>query len=86
MKTQKFLKVVRLMTFTALLGIVSLTASAITINDENIPAKTDGVENNMKETIALEDWMTDKQYFETREQKKLNVIEGWMIEQSYWKI
>jgi len=86
MKTQKFLKVVRLMTFTALLGIVSLTASAMTIHDENISAKTGGVENNMKESNEqpeLEQWMISRDYWRVEVSSNMLetiVLEDWMTD------
>jgi len=86
MKEQRFLKVVRLLTFTTILGIFSLTASAKMVNDESCTAGHGGVDSYTMETIALEDWMTQTP-FKVRPTSFANAIEmePWMTDRDEFK-
>lgn len=44
------------------------------------------ISGNMGETLPLEDWMTDQAHFQTREQRKLDAIEDWMVDTKFWTI
>ena len=41
---------------------------------------------NMMETLPLEEWMSDRTHFQTQEQRKLNAIEDWMVDNRFWNI
>jgi len=91
MSTQKLLKGIRLMTFTAILGIFSLAASAVNTNDEDHSGNAGGLDNRMREKseqVELEQWMVSTEYWKVQPYSNMLEsisLESWMTDPQHFE-